>query len=353
MQVHPETRKGRYIRLLENPTYNEVAPIIKAAFLTPYLQYNLEDYHHSGVNFSEEDFDRLQEKGAQWLMAYRYNDPIGCVAIYPFSQAQHRIHKLAVLPEHRGIGLGKLLMWHAERLAFDKGARRISLSCLGDDQPLVAFYKGLGYVLKSQKIYKKTNHTMAFLEKKIHHLVDQVGSQLVAYQLPKEKEVLMPVASAQVVLVYHPEEVIKQSNSGHVIQRVLPNNTKEILWHRNTIGDQMAALSEDFETVLLYPSPQAVAIDAYRGSGKPLRIVALDATWQQAQKMMSQSPVLHQIPHVKLAKLPKSLYRLRKNQKNEGLCTLEAVAHALNALGHQRAKERLFEKFALWMNSLT
>ncbi len=349
-----QTKKGRYIRLLENPTYACVASVIVTSFYTPYERYQLEDYPHSGIHFSQMDFDALQQKQAIWYMAYRYEEPIGCVAIVPISNKHWRIHKLAVLPDYRGRGLGKLLLWHAERHAFTEGAKKISLCCLGDDTPLMRFYARLGYRLIKEKTYKKTSHRMAFLEKGMAHLVDHVGEAVRAFQLPIVKEQLIPRGEVEVVLLYHPEEVIKQSNTGHVLQRVLPAHVSEILWHRNTLDLQLSHLSPDFETVLLYPSKEAMPIADYRReqrlrNDKPLRLITIDATWQQAQKMMGQSPGLHLLPHVKLVDLPKSRYALRKNQKSEGLCTLEAVAEAFKELGYHEASDKCIEVFMSWM----
>lgn len=352
MQQHPESRKGRYIRLLENPTYEDLGPLIIEAFKTPYDQYKLAHYHHSGVNFSQEDFNQLMLRGAVWFMAYRYEMPIGCVAMVPISRVRWQVHKLAVAPGHRGRGLGKLLMWHGERHAFTAGARRFTLTCLGEDAPLLRFYSRLGYHLKRQRPYKGTEHTIGFLEKRVPHLVDHVGDQLRAYRMPPHLHDLLPEGQIEIALLYHPEEIIKQSNSGHVLQRVLPDHTAEIIWHRNTIEDQLCGLSDAYQTVLLYPSKQAVPIGAFAAgaqSNKPLRLLTLDATWQQAQKMMAQSPSLQGLTHVKLFNLPKSIYTLRKNQKAEGLCTLEAVAEALKELGYLEAHAYVLEVFKQWM----
>ena len=354
MNTQTVTKKGRFIRLLENPTYEQLAPVITQSFYTPYERYHLADYPHSGIHFSRLDFQSLNQKGAVWYIANHYEIPIGCVALVPISPGHWRIHKLAVLPDYRGKGLGKLLLWHGERHAFTEGARKLSLSCLLEDEPLMRFYNRLGYRLRKEKAYKKTVHHMAFLEKKMPHLIDHVGEQLRAYHLPVCEEHLLPEKAIEIVLLYHPEEVIKQSNTGHVLQRVLPHHVKECLWHRNTIDRQLSLMGDDYETVLLYPSIAATPISVYQKTkagvaGKPLRLITIDATWQQAQKMMGQSPGLNNLPHVKLVDLPKSRYALRKNQKAEGLCTLEAVAEAIKELGYDHAHSAVQDAFMSWM----
>ena len=55
----------------------------------------------------------------------------------------------------------------------------------------------------------------------------------------------------------------------------------------------------------------------------------IDATWQEARKMYNQSPYLKALPKVSLVDAPKSIYPLRRNQIEGGLCTAECVIHLL------------------------
>ncbi len=56
------------------------------------------------------------------------------------------VHRLAVVPEHRGRGLARSLMAWVERTARERGARRISLSVAADNEAVVRLYESLGYV---------------------------------------------------------------------------------------------------------------------------------------------------------------------------------------------------------------
>ncbi len=364
--------KGRYIRILENPTYEMLMPIIKEAYQTSHDRFGLEGFSHSGVYFTQEDFDVLQGDGAVWFGAFYYSQLIGCLAFTPVDKKEFRLHKLAVVPDKRSSGLGRLLMMTAEKEAFSRGAKHIAIVCLANDEALVNFYQRLGYHLLKEKTYRFTSWRVAFMEKRIPHLVDQVGSNMLASQLPVKACKTLPKKAFEIVLVYHPEEIIKQSNTGHVVQRNLPAHTKEIIWHRNTIESKVAELNEEFETVLLYPSQEAIPLSHYyQGnletlslnhenqpsnlddfsfvSQKKLRLLVVDGTWQQAQKMMAQSPVLRALQHVKLVHVPKSQYILRKNQKPLGLCTLEAIAEAISELGYPEVKTHLMDAFFKWM----
>jgi DTW domain-containing protein YfiP/GNAT superfamily N-acetyltransferase len=330
-----------------------ISPIIHAAFQTSHDQFELGNFIHSGIHFSKVDFDSLEAKEAIWFGAYDEYELIGCVAVTLVSTVRARLHKLAVLPNKRGTGLGSLLVLHAEREAFARGARKIELVCLANDVGLVSFYSRQNYKLLKEKQHKQTVFQIAYMEKRMPHLIDQVGEKVHAYLLPVQEFETLKKQQFEVVLVYHPKEINKPSNTGHVIQRSLPAHTKEFIWHRHTLAKQVAELSLDYETVLLYPSEEAIPLEQYcKSQGdlqKPIRLVVIDGTWQQAQKMMLQSPVLEALPKVKLVHLPKSQYVLRKNQKPMGLCTLESVAEALSELGYSEAKTLLMNTFYEWL----
>lgn len=345
--------KYNYVRQIINPTYEMLSPVIHVAFQTVHDQLKLDTFSHSGVHFSKADFESLEAKGAMWLGAYDADELIGCVAVTFASKVRARLHKLAVIPEKRGTGLGSFLVRHAEREAFARGARKMELVCVANDTGLVNFYTHQRYKLVKEKQHQQSEWRIAFMEKRMTHLIDLVGERVHAYLLPSVAPEMLPKQAFEVVLVYHPDEMDKPSNTGHVIQRSLPEHTNELIWHRHTITEQVATLSTDYETVLLYPSDEAVPLEQYckaRGpEEKPIRLVVIDGTWQQAQKIMLQSPALKALQNVKLVKLPKSQYELRKNQKPMGLCTLESVAVALSEMGFSEIRDHLMKAFSEWM----
>ncbi len=345
--------KNNYVKPILQPTYEMLSPIIQGAFQTSHDQFKLGDYRQSEVHFSKADFQSLEEKKAIWIGAFEEDELIGCVAVTLVSPVRGRLNKLSVLPDRRGLGLGSLLVLSGEREAFARGARKIELVCLANDAGLVDFYRRQGYQLLKEKGHKQTVWRIAFMEKRMKHLVDQVGEKVHAYLLPIQELGTLQNQAFEVVLVYHPKEINKPSNTGHVIQRSLPEHTKELIWHRHTLTQQITELSSEYETVLLYPSEEAVPLEQYCKSRmdlqKPIRLVVIDSTWQQAQKMMHQSPVLEALPKVKLVHLPKSQYVLRKNQKPMGLCTLESVAEALSEIGYLEAKDHLMKTFFEWL----
>jgi GNAT superfamily N-acetyltransferase len=84
-----------------------------------------------------------------WL-AFQGAEAIGvCVAFIGFSTFQGlpllNIHDLAVLPEHRGRGVGRALLAAAEELARATGCGKLTLEVLEDNRPARDLYHRFGF----------------------------------------------------------------------------------------------------------------------------------------------------------------------------------------------------------------
>ena len=79
-------------------------------------------------------------------------------------------------------------------------------------------------------------------------------------------------------------------------------------------------------------------------------LLLIDATWQESQKMIRQSPWLMQLPKLSL-QASESQYLLRRNQSESGLCTLESLAHALHALHHKQNSQDLLQFFHIFQDA--
>lgn len=88
-------------------------------------------------------------------------------------------------------------------------------------------------------------------------------------------------------------------------------------------------------TLLLYPSEQAVALEALQqpGASAIKHLVLLDGTWPKAKKMLLVDERLTQFRVGKFAHAPSSHYEIRKSPNSEALSTLEAAVYALECLG--------------------
>jgi GNAT superfamily N-acetyltransferase len=60
------------------------------------------------------------------------------------------LEDLFVLPEHRGLGIGRALLTHLARLAVERGCGRLEWSVLDWNQEAISFYERLGAQANSE-----------------------------------------------------------------------------------------------------------------------------------------------------------------------------------------------------------
>jgi ribosomal protein S18 acetylase RimI-like enzyme len=80
------------------------------------------------------------------LVAYRDEEPIGCVGLAPdLLGLTAEVKRLYVRPTHRKAGIGHILMLHAHRHAAQHGLRQLILDVLPSRTHVIDFYRRLGY----------------------------------------------------------------------------------------------------------------------------------------------------------------------------------------------------------------
>ena len=146
----------------------------------------------------------------------------------------------------------------------------------------------------------------------------------------------------KITLLTHEKEFAKRSNTGRVVVDVLGDAAEQVRWDRM---NPPAGLVEEIEAggaALIYPGPTDESdVDLTEIH----RIILIDGTWHEARKIYQRSPYLQNIRRVSLNTGEKSVYNLRKNQKESGLCTAECVIEVLRRSGDIAEAERLQERF--------
>lgn len=140
------------------------------------------------------------------------------------------------------------------------------------------------------------------------------------------------------MLLMHPNEVERETNTGKLLHWCrLP--VRQFVWQRTAPSQALLDLLSDaqFMPVVLYPSEQSITLTQVQAQGeqskrKPLFII-LDATWQEARKMLNKSEWLKALPQLALHSDSASNYQLRRNQQPGNLCTLEIAAELVKQLG--------------------
>ncbi|MCS6194051.1 DTW domain-containing protein [Shewanella baltica] len=159
----------------------------------------------------------------------------------------------------------------------------------------------------------------------------------------------------QIILLTHERELSRKTNTGQLALAAFPEEVKSIVWSRTAPDNDLVAMLASQQAKLLFPASDtepAVPIDQnaldtvlaepvlsnaqmllapahsslIATQRMPSQVVILDATWQEARKMLRQSPYLKTAARVSLPPLmPESAFILRRNQQEGGLCTAECI----------------------------
>ena len=142
----------------------------------------------------------------------------------------------------------------------------------------------------------------------------------------------------KIFLLTHQKELHRKTNTGALAVELLGEKVEVVVWERTKPNKKLLDAIEQGSIALLYPHEdseilgEATSYEAY---------IFIDSTWQEAQKIYNKSPYLHDLPCVKIEiDKKKSVYTLRRNQKEYGLCTAEIVVEVLK----NRSKFELAEE---------
>ncbi|QYJ96050.1 DTW domain-containing protein [Shewanella alkalitolerans] len=172
------------------------------------------------------------------------------------------------------------------------------------------------------------------------------------------------------VLLTHEREYDRPSNTGQLALAAFPELCRRVPWSRIAPDEALKQACESGEALLLFPkerdtdetdsgsrmgssvnqvsTPEQLLakIDEEQGMRQ---VIILDATWQEARKMMRQSPYLQAAKRLTLQESEPSRYRLRRNQLSQGLCTIECIISLMHSLGMSQEAQQLDEAFDLFM----
>ena len=141
----------------------------------------------------------------------------------------------------------------------------------------------------------------------------------------------------QIILLTHEREVTRPTNTGQLAINVYPERCKRIVWARTAPDEALLNLLKTEGCALLFPDENVAEKTDLIESGctenhqsgisksMPSTLVILDATWQEARKMIRRSPYLKEAKKYALPSAQDSRFTLRRNQADGGLCTIECI----------------------------
>lgn len=153
----------------------------------------------------------------------------------------------------------------------------------------------------------------------------------------------------KITLLTHDKEFGKRSNTGRLVVDVLGSSAEQVRWDRM---NPPAMLQDEIEAggvALVYPGAADRNDDDLTGIE---HFIIIDGTWHEARKIHQRSPYLQKVRRICLKPTGKSIYNLRKNQKEACLCTAECVIEILRSKGDIEEAERLHEAFLAFIRPI-
>lgn len=133
----------------------DFAEATDAAAIVAVLDSYASDPVGGGEPLSVEVRERLvpalsEQRDALVLLAWSSDEPVGlAVCFFGFSTFQARpllnVHDLAVVPDHRGRGIGRQLLTDAQRRAQERGCCKLTLEVQDDNLTALGLYKSFGF----------------------------------------------------------------------------------------------------------------------------------------------------------------------------------------------------------------
>lgn len=133
-------------------------------------------------------------------------------------------------------------------------------------------------------------------------------------------------AHTNLLLLQHPNEWRKYYSTAKLVKDSISNSR---LWRGVTFSPEtLQGAIDSHETFLLYPGNDAVDCEEVALSTRS-RIIVIDGTWDEAQKIVYRNPILHSVQRISFRKPLNSTYRIRRPPKGGYLSTVESIAHLL------------------------
>ena len=153
--------------------------------------------------------------------------------------------------------------------------------------------------------------------------------------------------ATKVAVVMHHRESTKTTASAPLFLLAHPESALYLRGRKETPFDDSGLVEPERRSLLLFPregaltlTPELVAQDC-----RPITLVVPDGSWRQASKACKREPTLAGMQCVVLPDMGETRYRLRREPKQGGLSTFEAIARALRIIEGEAIYQSLDQLF--------
>ena len=147
----------------------------------------------------------------------------------------------------------------------------------------------------------------------------------------------------------HAKELKRTTNTGRLAVEALPNSEMKVRGLIDSPIDLSLALHESYHSLLLFPSEDAVELttEFVQTIKRPVLLIVPDGNWRQACKVHHRHVEFKNIQCVFINKKNTSTDFLRKETKDNGMATLEAIAYALGVIEGEKIRTSLLQLYQI------
>jgi len=165
------------IQVKDDESLKACVQCINKGFISVARKFNLtiKSAPNNGVFLNFGKYKSEVCKGMDVYAIFEGETVLATVGLKWLPQNTVEVLRLAVLPNFKGQGLGKMLMGFVEDITYKKMTRdphiesfTIQLGCIAEDEVLIGFYENLGYSVQAVKTFKKLPHDVCFMRKTVN-----------------------------------------------------------------------------------------------------------------------------------------------------------------------------------------
>lgn len=175
--------------------------------------------------------------------------------------------------------------------------------------------------------------------------------------LHRERCICADIPSLQtrtrVSLVIHAKEMKRTTNTGLLAARALTNSEVFVRGAGRERLDLSSALNAGYRTLLFYPCAEAIELtpnftkESLNPDNFPVHLIVPDGNWRQASKVHYRHRELDGVQRVMVRRSAPPTRGLRAESDQDGMATLEAVAHAMALIENEEVGRALLQLYEL------
>lgn len=159
----------RFKQVSKDEELSKCLDVIRTSFLTVAEEFNLtmEKAPTNPAFIGLKELFKMREKGIAMFAVYHEGIQIGFVAIEKAKDDTYYMEKLAVLPEYRHRGFGKMIMKYVSDYVSKNGGKKIGIGIINENTILKKWYLNYGFREIELKKFNHLPFTVCLMNKEI------------------------------------------------------------------------------------------------------------------------------------------------------------------------------------------